>query len=198
MTTEFKATRATVTIGSLVVDGFMLPDGSYRMSQTQAAEIVGLSERNARDFLRSKSLKSLLGDGYTAAKTEQIEIESEGQARGGSRINALPLEIVAAYWQWQSHRGNTIALALCIALMAETLERRFDNAFGVNRAEIDRDQRLSDRLQRLQQDLDRLGEGFALDDVIRQQNDHYEKWFSDRGINPWQFDPPDVPDRPDR
>jgi hypothetical protein len=35
-------------IGDRVVAGFMLPDGSYRMSQTQAAECVGKTEINAR------------------------------------------------------------------------------------------------------------------------------------------------------
>jgi hypothetical protein len=52
MTDSARATRATVTIGSLMIDG------SYRMSQTQAAECVGLTERNAREFLQSKALKS--------------------------------------------------------------------------------------------------------------------------------------------
>ena len=193
MTTEFKATRATVTIGSLVVDGFMLPDGSYRMSQTQVAEMVGLTERNTRDFLRGKAVKSLLGEDYIPAKIENITVETEGKYRGNPNINALSLDVVSVYWLYQALRGNKLAIPLCVALITETLERRFDNAFGVERSDQDRDQRLSDRLQRLQQDLDRLGEGFALDDVIRQQNDHYEKWFSDRGINPWQFDPPDVP-----
>jgi hypothetical protein len=32
MTESIKATRASVQIGALEVDGFMLPDGSYRMS----------------------------------------------------------------------------------------------------------------------------------------------------------------------
>jgi len=50
MTTNDKAQRATVQIGPLSVDGFQMPDGSYRMSQTQAAESVGLSERNAREL----------------------------------------------------------------------------------------------------------------------------------------------------
>ena len=63
MTTEFKATRATVTIGSLVVDGFMLPDGSYRMSQTQAAEAVGLTRRNVSDFFALKVPQKLTGRG---------------------------------------------------------------------------------------------------------------------------------------
>ena len=185
MTTEFKATRATVTIGSLIVDGFMLPDGSYRMSLSQASELVGLLPRNAFDFLRSKAIKSLLGEGYTGSISD-VEIESEGQARGGSRINALPLEVVSAYWLWQAYRGNKQALTLCMGLILETLERRFDNAFGVNRSESERDQRLSDRLQRLQQDLDRLGEGFALDDLIRQERDHYERLLKEHGIDPWK------------
>jgi hypothetical protein len=41
MTNSTKATRATVTIGPLTVDGFMLPDGSYQMSQAQAADAIG-------------------------------------------------------------------------------------------------------------------------------------------------------------
>lgn len=60
MTESIKATRATVQIGSLEVDGFRLPDGSYRMSLSQAAECIGLTARNAFDFLRSKAFKHLL------------------------------------------------------------------------------------------------------------------------------------------
>jgi hypothetical protein len=50
VTESVRAIRASVQIGFLTVDGFMLPDGSYRMSQTQAAECVGLSERNTSFF----------------------------------------------------------------------------------------------------------------------------------------------------
>jgi len=56
-----KASQATVQIDLLTVDGFMLPDGSYRMSQTQAAECVGKPARSTFDFLRSKVLKTLTG-----------------------------------------------------------------------------------------------------------------------------------------
>ncbi|MFZ4664859.1 MAG: hypothetical protein ACOYME_00350 [Prochlorotrichaceae cyanobacterium] len=89
------------------------------------------------------------------------------------------------YWLYQAFRGNKQAISLCVALMTETLERRFDSAFGVSRSEQERDQRLSDRLQRLQQDLDRLGEGFALDDLIRQERDRFEQKLIDHGIDPW-------------
>ena len=40
MSGSTKATRASIQIGDLIVDGFMLPDGTYRMSQPQAADMT--------------------------------------------------------------------------------------------------------------------------------------------------------------
>ncbi|CAN1213533.1 KilA-N DNA-binding domain-containing protein [Tumidithrix helvetica PCC 7403] len=183
MTDSIKATRATVQIGALTVDGFMLPDGSYRMSQTQAAETVGLSERNAREFLQSNAVKALLGEGYTPAISE---IESDpNQGRGQSRFRALPLETVSAYWMWQAYRGNKKALTLCMALILETLERRFDNAFGISRTEQERDDRLSARVSQLQSDLDRLGEGFAIDADKDREIAYLTSLLKDNGIEPY-------------
>ena len=184
MTESIKANRASVQIGALEVDGFMLPDGSYRMSQSQVAEAVGLSRRNVSDFLRSKAIKALLGEGYTGTilEREEIEIEPEPGKRGQSRFMAMPLEIVSAYWQWQSHRGNKKALALCIALMTETLERRFDAAFGVTRTEQERNERLEQRIQQLEQT---LGEAFAFADQANYEKQYMESVLRQQGIDPW-------------
>ena len=125
------------------------------MSQTQAAESVGLSRRNVSDFLRSKSLKSLLGEGYTGTilEREEIEIQSDpDQSRGQSRFLAMPLEVVSAYWLWQAYRGNKKALSLCMVLILESLERRFDHVFGIERSESDRNQLLESRLRNLERD----------------------------------------------
>lgn len=62
MTESTKATRALVQIGSMTVDGFILPDGSYQMPLTQTEESVGKPARNTFDFLRSKALKRLLSE----------------------------------------------------------------------------------------------------------------------------------------
>lgn len=125
-----KAQRTTISIGDLEVEGFRLPDGSYRMSQTQAAECVQKPEINARRFLNSKAIKALLGKGYTP---DSIEIESDSDRRGQGRFNALPLEVITAFWVNECFKGNRVALALVMALTTETLERRFDSAFGVTR-----------------------------------------------------------------
>jgi hypothetical protein len=175
-----KATRATIQIGSFEVNGFMLPDGSYKMSVTQAAEIVGLGVQNASDFLRSKALKTLMGEGYTP---QIYEIESEDQGRGQSRIRALPLEIVRKYWLWQAYRGNKQALALVDALLAETLERRFDQAFGVTRSEDERNQRLSERI--VGQLETHLKDAFDFELATRAENEYLMGVLRQYGIDPW-------------
>lgn len=181
MSESIKATRATVAIGGLTVDAFMLPDGSYRMSQTQAADLVGLSERNARDFLDSKTFERLVGEGYTPAI---FDIDSE-QSRGQSRFRGLPLEIVVIYWVYQCYRGNKQAFSLLIALATESLERRFDNAFGVVRTEQERNDITTTRIKALESDLANLGEGFAIDDEIRRERDYFESLLKQSGIDPY-------------
>jgi len=182
MTESIKATRASVQIGALEVDGFMLPDGSYRMSQAQSAECVGMTERNAREFLDSKTFKRLTGEGYTPAI---FEIESQTQIRGQTRFRALPLEVVVIYWVYQCYRGNKQAFNLLTALATESLERRFDNAFGATRTEQERNERLQERIQQLETDLSRLGEAFAMDDQIKSERDYLERLLLQRGIDPW-------------
>ncbi len=186
MTTNDKAQRATVQIGPLSVDGFQMPDGSYRMSQTSAADAVGIGRQNVSDFLRSKAIKALLGEGYTGQIFE-IEVDSTEQRRGQARINAVPLDVVVAYWHWQSHRGNKQALQLCIALATETLERRFDTAFGVERSESERNAILTQRLQQTESALSALGEAYAEPDVLRERVTRLEQQLRDAGIDPWQL-----------
>lgn len=154
----------SVRIGAMEVDGFMLPDGSYRISQAQVAQAVDKSPVNALRFLESTDLKSLLGEGYTDYTPEQIEIEPEQSHQGKSRFNALPLEVATAYWINQCFQGNKQALALVMALATETLERRFDSVFNVMRIEQERDERLQEQIQQPETDLNRLGEAITLPD----------------------------------
>ncbi|QQE67734.1 hypothetical protein GFS31_44470 (plasmid) [Leptolyngbya sp. BL0902] len=102
MTTHDKAQRATVQIGPLSVDGFQMPDGSYRMSQAGAAEAVGLIRRNAFEFLRSKAAKQLLGEGFTGS----IADENVGKPqRNAGRF--LELKGIKALWG----KGYTSAIS---------------------------------------------------------------------------------------
>jgi hypothetical protein len=197
-----KATRALVQIGSMTVEGFMLPDSSYRMSLTQAADLVGKPARSTFDFLKSKALKRLLEeargtfdflpdeiiaalstDTYTADQFS-VDIGDQG-SQGQTRIRGIPLEIVIIYWQWESFRGNRQAFLLVTGLAVETLERRFDAAFGIVRSEQERNDLFTQRIRLLEQTLERLGQGFAVDDVVREERDYFERLLRENGIDPW-------------
>jgi hypothetical protein len=184
MTTHDKAQRATVQIGPLSVDGFQMPDGSYRMSQAGAAECIGTTPQNASNFLRSKAFKALQSGESTDQTFEVIEVESSQQATGGTRINAVSLDVVWAFWLYQCLRGNKQAYNLLAALGLETLERRFDAAFGVERSESDHDALLT---QRLQADLSRAIEALAEPDLRTEREARLEQQLRDAGLEPWQL-----------
>ncbi|MGB3312102.1 MAG: hypothetical protein WBG32_04205 [Nodosilinea sp.] len=158
-------------IGLLSVDGFQMPDGSYRMSQAQTAECIGTTPQNASNFLRSKAFKALRGKESTDQSFESIEVESAQQTTGGTRINAVPLDVVWAFWLYQCSRGNQRAYQLLAALGLESLERRFDAAFGTERSESDRNALLAQRLQQTEADLAVLGEAYSLPDVLIEDNE---------------------------
>ncbi len=179
-----KAQRAMVHIGNLEVEGFMLPDGSYRMSQQQAAECIDTSPQNASNFLRSKAFKALQEEGSTDQTFPPIEVESSQQATGGTRINALPLDVVWAFWLYQCSRGNKTAYALLSALGTESIERRFDLAFGIARSEADYTQRLAERMERLEQT---FGDAFAFADEATSERDYFLRLLQENGIDPYSI-----------
>ncbi|WP_197278669.1 hypothetical protein [Pseudanabaena sp. 'Roaring Creek'] len=76
-----------------------------------------------------------------------------------------------------------------MALIIESLERRFDDAFGVVITEQERNRRLSQRNSQLERDLVVLGEGFALDDEIRRERDYFETLLKQNGIEPYELPP---------
>jgi hypothetical protein len=179
-----KAKRQEVSIGTIPIEGFQMPDGSYQMSLTSAATAIKLKVQNASDFLRSKAAERLLGKGYTPQKNE-IEVEPTGPGRGQTRITALPLRVVSAYWLWQTSRGNKDALALVNALLEESLERRFDAAFGVERSEAERQTRLTEIMDVSREEFEALAEAMAEPDLLRAENELLKQQLKDAGIDPW-------------
>jgi len=185
MSESIKANRATVAIGEFSVDAFMLPDGSYRMSQAGAAAAIADAPVYALRFLKTNDSKLLLGEAFTDYNPDVIEVESEPDVRGQTRINALPLEVVAAYWLYRAFKGNKAAFILSGALIAESLERRFDNAFGVVRTEQERNDITTARIKALESDLAKLGDGFAVDADKDREIAYLTSLLKDNGIEPY-------------
>ncbi|NEO88089.1 MAG: hypothetical protein F6J87_28110 [Spirulina sp. SIO3F2] len=161
-----KARRTEIQLGHHIVEGFMLPDGSYRISQTQAAQCIGRSELSTRHFLESKSVYKLLGERYRV-----VSLEIETDYLGHSRFNTLPLEVVTAYWILECSKGNTVAMHLIMEMTSETLEHRFDIAFGVENSESEPNNRLQRRREVWELELEEQGDVFEVNNLLRQEKD---------------------------
>jgi hypothetical protein len=135
-----KAVRATVSIAGISVEVFRMPSGEYVMSQTQVAETVNKDQIYIRRFLDEKQLQALPGNGF---KLDKITVEGSKKP-----INAVPTEIVSAFWGKEAGKGNDKALMLVIACAEEAIQRRCDNAFGVTKTEQQYEQQTANWLEK--------------------------------------------------
>ena len=95
------------------------------------------------------------------------------------------MDVVTAYWLYQSSQSNKQALALVWALLSESLERRFDDTFGVVRTEQERNDATTARIKALEKDLANLGEGFAIDADKDREIAYLTSLLKENGIEPY-------------
>ncbi|MDF5707755.1 MAG: hypothetical protein PUP90_08770 [Nostoc sp. S4] len=122
-----KAKRASIQVAGIEVEVFQMPDGEYVMSQSQVADAVNVSSSCIFNFLRTKVVKALPGNG-----SEFSETAVEGSNKPA---NILSIEVASSFWLSQAYKANTKAQALVAACMQETLHRRCDNTFGASKTE---------------------------------------------------------------
>lgn len=134
-----KALRATIQLGMIPLEIFQLPNGEYRLSQTQVGEAVGKPHNSVVRFLASNSPQAIPHKGLTLYKIGIVDAKTT--------FNAVPIEIASAYWLNETLSGNVQAALLLGACAAEAIDRRADAAFGVQRDELEREERLKARMQ---------------------------------------------------
>ena len=130
-----KAKKATFKLGSLVLDGYQLPDGSYRLSQTQVCSVLNKNHNSVVQFLGGNSPEALPHKGFRLSKMATDGVENF--------INPVTLEIASAYWFYWACKGDALAKSLTMSCLEEALERRLDSVFNVERTE----QYYNDRLE---------------------------------------------------
>lgn len=139
-----KARRATIYLGDIPLEVFLMPSGEYKLSQTQVAEAVGKEEVYVRTFLHSKHPEALPYKDYTP---EKISVKKDHQGRGGTRISGIHIEVALAFWSKEWDSMNPKARALVRACAIESIERRADKEFGVQVEEEERNERMKIRIQ---------------------------------------------------
>jgi hypothetical protein len=139
-----RATRKDFDIAGIAITGLMMPDGEYRMSNTDAANAVDEGRRSMGNFLTSTAFKALQVNGSTVGKPLKVRVDGVL-----STFNASSIELVALYWA-SFGSSNRKAFALTAALATESIQRRFDRAFEQKVTEAEYDAALALRLERLQ------------------------------------------------
>lgn len=127
-----KATRTTIKYGSVDLEVFMLPDGTYQLSQTQSGMAIDKGHKSFGEFLNGKSLEALPYKDFSGG---EIQIESDGNLNVS--IKAVPIKVAVAYWTYWANKGNILAQALLAAGTEETINRLCDTAFNVTKSDED-------------------------------------------------------------
>ncbi len=129
-----KAMVAQVDFGFTHVEGLMLPDGSYAIAATQIADKFQFDHNQA-----SRTIKRILGNGFQFDQTTS-EIHPK-------KVNILSIEQFSKLVVELNSRGDKAAKAFIEAALFESIERRFDAAFGVEVTERERNELLKARFE---------------------------------------------------
>lgn len=129
-----KAMVAQVNFGFTQIEGLMLPNGGYAISATQVAEKFQFDQNQA-----SRSIKRILGNDFQFDQTTS-ELNPK-------KVNVLSIEQFSKLVVELNGRGDKAAKAFIEAALFESIERRFDAAFGVVVSERERNDLLKARFE---------------------------------------------------
>jgi len=139
MTTE-KARLSKVQIGSIQVDGIMLPDGTFGITVQQVSSLFGLRQADA-----TRNIKRLLGKGSQLC---QVKVLESVQNRSQKFITLEHLEKVVFEL---SLKGNKEAIDFSRMLVGLSLTQLWSDSFGVKFEQEERTQYLSSRQEHQKQ-----------------------------------------------
>ena len=130
MSNVIRFERATVQFTEgLSVDGYMTPNGEFRVGVMGSALVLGFSQQWLFQLLSrgGKTLKALQGMGFT---TSQLEGSVDRDGRGASGVATISLKDFAILIAYATSQGKPQALALQLSLTELSLMDFFRDAFG--------------------------------------------------------------------
>jgi hypothetical protein len=131
------ADRATVTFfDGLSIDGYMMPNGEFRVSMTGASILLGFSkEWLGRTLSRGgNAVKALQGLGFSGQTAKVATRSIKGGGGIADTISLKDLQRILVYGV-QQHKPQAIALQMALTDMA--LSDFFRDAFGLRALSID-------------------------------------------------------------
>lgn len=106
--------------------------------------VAGAVDKHGRDlirFLNGKSSLALPFKGYNLIHAQTVEVEGQG-----AFIKPVPVTLATSFWLFEACKGNMKAQAIAQASMMESIERRADKAFYLQRTEAEYNQSFTETL----------------------------------------------------
>jgi hypothetical protein len=128
-----------IYLGDVEINVFRLPNGQYVLNKTDIAKAIGKAAQYVSDFLIGKSPQALPYKGLTFQK---YPVYNER-----TTIDAVSIELATAFWRYWDKRDNIKANLIIDACVSESIERRADKIFAVNRSEADYNQKFTQNLK---------------------------------------------------
>ncbi|MBW4541257.1 MAG: hypothetical protein KME43_19275 [Myxacorys chilensis ATA2-1-KO14] len=141
MPNTIKATRVSISLGAISLNGYQMPDGSYRLAGRNVTDAIDVQHKSLGEVMGVKSLKQLPGADLAWGNIK---------ADTGESFVPVALEDASKYWLQMALKGNQKAAAITEACLVEALERRFDEAFNIVKSEAERNLLFKARTQGIQ------------------------------------------------
>lgn len=121
------AKKTIINFGGIELEMYQLPNGKYKLSQTQIAGSIDKHSKRFAEWIAGKSPEALVCKEFPIC---EIKVENYPKL-----IKVVDIKVSMLYWSYWSSKGNTKAQALLAAGTEETLTRLADEAFGVEKSE---------------------------------------------------------------
>jgi len=114
-------TKATIYLGSITLEAYRIPDGTYKLYAEAVAGAVGKSSGDLVRFLKGDSPQALPYKDYGIINAQTVQVEN------GNAVQPVPVLLAVSYWLFEAFNGNKKAQALAQAWMAESIDHRIDS-----------------------------------------------------------------------
>ena len=145
---NMEAKKATIYLGNIPLNVYQMPDGTYQLSLDSVTKVIGKKRRDLVVFMQSNSSLALPFKEYNIFNAPLVRIKGPEKF-----FKPIPIKLATSYWHYCSKQDNIKADALVQACMIESIERRADKIFRVQRTEEEYNQRWFNNYQEYQESL---------------------------------------------
>jgi hypothetical protein len=177
-----KAVMAEIKVAGTNLVCLQMPNGSYRLDLQQISLYAGFNPGWLSSIRRRQPTMMVT---LTTKYGFSDEVKKISYWNGKTNVTALtiPLDDAVAIFRYGADIDKPESKALYDACLAETLERRADKAFGIDRSEEERDQRLEARRRQQIRQWRRMGKSEQWIEQRLNNIDEYQPLFKEEQVN---------------